>query len=131
MTTSKPTANDSNQASPGEKQQAQELLNAAGTPAAEAKSAVSPEIQSSTPQPDEFARYFGFESYLSMFETSQPLGDREGRQWLATNVGPEQWIVWNVQELVVMKTCESLEAAKVFVQAQAATASPEAPPPVR
>jgi hypothetical protein len=70
-----------------------------------------------TARQDAFGKRNGFASYLEMFEASKPLGESDDKDFLITNVGPEQWIVWNDENLEVVRTFKSLEEAKQQMRA--------------
>jgi hypothetical protein len=95
----------------GARAEAQELLASAGSDQAQraVESAVGPQNNS---QQDAFARQWKFGSYLEMFEASKPLATLDGKPWLVTNIGNNQWIVWNEQDLTAAYTVASVEEAK-------------------
>jgi len=93
--TRNPTSNEVANASPETQREAKMLLEQAGVP-----ELAQQEIASATGHPaeptaanDDFARRWGFVSYLSMLEASKPVAEMQGRYWMVTNVGPDQWIV--------------------------------------
>lgn len=83
-----------------------------------------------TAQREAFARGLSFGSYLELFEASKPLSTDDDKHWLATNIGGNQWIVWNEQNLEVACRVESLDEAQELLAAGSAAAqqSEEVPP---
>jgi hypothetical protein len=65
-----------------------------------------------------FARQFGFESYLAMFESSTPLTSDDGRHWLVATTTGGEWIAWNENELGVHHRFHSLEEAARLIGAE-------------
>jgi len=78
------------------------------------ESAVGPSL-SSVAKGDDFARQWTFGSYLEMFEASKPLGTIDGKHWLVTNVGADEWIVWNEHDLIAAYRVRSVDEAKELV----------------
>lgn len=104
--------------------QAQKLLNEAGSPDL-AKHAVDVAAQNQlamTLDKDEFARRYGFQSYLDFFEASAPAQSNDGANWFVTAVLAGRWIVWNSQELPAVKEFASAEEAKQEALERGATA---------
>jgi hypothetical protein len=127
-----PTAHDAAQASPDEVAEAQQLLQAAGAPAlAQHVVASTDPAATESSARDDFARRWGFPSYLEMFEASQRAA--QGREteggWLITHTGGDQWIVWNEKELAVRDTFATLNEAQRSFAESTATAEPSAQPP--
>lgn len=77
------------------------------------------------PQGAALARQWGFGSYLELFEASKPVATEGSRHWMATNVGPDKWIVWNDGDFNVLGTFKTPEEAA----AQVPHPKPQAPPP--
>lgn len=50
---------------------------------------------------DAFAKQWGFESYLALFESSTPLKTSAEGQWQLTNLKTDAWIVWNAADLTL------------------------------
>ena len=127
-----PKAREVDGASPQTQREAQALLETSGSPelARQAVASATGHRAAPGPQNDDFGKRWGFASYLEIFEASKPLGESDDKHWLVTNVGPDQWIVWNDEDLEVVRTHKSLEEAKQ--QTRAATAKPrkqaDAPP---
>jgi len=127
-----PSPKDLERASSHEQREAKRLLQEAGAPELAKQSGDSSSSQPAkpTPQNDVFAKRWGFASYLSMFETSKPVAEIEGKDWLVTNVGPEQWIVWNDEDLHASQTYRSFdEAAQHAGEAAGPAETPSAPSP--
>ena len=81
--------------------QAGQLLKSAGSPglahqALDAAQQRQPALAS--PQ-DEFARQWGFTSYLELFEGSTLVRSAAGKNWLLAVVPQGGWIVWNETDL--------------------------------
>jgi hypothetical protein len=99
------------------RREAEQLLSGAGS-ADHAQRAVDSAVgqsMSRSPKGDAFARQWKFGSYLEMFEASKPLATLDGKHWLATNVGADEWIVWNEQDLNAAYRVRSLDEAKDLV----------------
>lgn len=65
---------------------------------------------------DAFARRLGFESYLSLFESSTPVpSEREG-MWLITALRDREHLLWNVESLQVLGPYSSEADAKLAAQ---------------
>lgn len=113
------------------RQEAERLLTAAGSQDQAKRAVESATGQRTEPKDkDPFARQWKFSSYLEMFEASKPLSTSDGKHWFATNVGPDQWIVWNEEELSLATTVRSVDEAQAFVGAKSAPkqADDRAPP---
>jgi hypothetical protein len=124
-----PTArsHDLSAADKAAQEEAHELLVAAGSDQAQraVESAVGQEL---APKRDAFARDLSFRSYLELFEASKPLTTNDEKHWLATNLGGDQWIVWNEQELAIVYRVESLDEAQRVAQGAMARERGESPP---
>lgn len=125
-----PSPRDVEQASPGDKNEAERLLTEAGSTDM-AQRATEP---SNSPPPtqsnDAFARQWGFASYLSLFEASKPVSTDDAKNWLVTNVGTNRWIVWNEQDLRADATFPSFDdAARQAGQAVPTESKPPANAP--
>lgn len=118
-------------APPETRQEAERLLSAAASQDQAKRAVESATGQRTEPKDkDPFARQWNFGSYLEMFEASKPLATSDGQHWFATNVGPDQWIVWNEEELSVASTVRSVDEAQASVGAKstAQQADDRAPP---
>jgi hypothetical protein len=93
--------------------QAQRLLEQAGSPEL-AKHAVDSAASQGSPH-DGFARQLGYASYLSLFEDSALCAAEPGKQWFATAIGNDAWILWNDADLAVVGTFASREGAEAAV----------------
>jgi len=115
-----PKAHELDSVSPHAAREANQLLERAGSPdlAKQATASATRHPAALRPQNDAFGKRWGFISYLEMFEASKPLGESDGKHWLVTNVGREQWIVWNDEDLEVAHTFQSLEEAKQQMRAK-------------
>jgi len=48
---------------------------------------------------EDFARHWGFASFLELFEASQPVGNAGGKKkWLVTSIRGGKWLLWNEAE---------------------------------
>jgi len=79
------------------------------------ESAVGPSVSEGIGRGDEFARQWMFGSYLEMFEASKPLATIDGKHWLVTNVGADDWIVWSEHDLIAGFRVRSVDEAKKLV----------------
>jgi hypothetical protein len=61
---------------------------------------------------EQFARQLGFASYLSLFEGSTPVASAAGKQWFVTALKTQEWVVWNDDDLSIVGTFPSREAAE-------------------
>ena len=82
--------------------QAQSLIDAAGSPD-QAKQAIDEAARNRASPPttqEDFARRWGFASFLEMFEASKPVdsADQE-RKWLLTALRGGKWLLWNEGDL--------------------------------
>ncbi|HUE70912.1 MAG TPA: hypothetical protein VMP01_08480 [Pirellulaceae bacterium] len=93
--------------------EARKLLEQAGSPelAKHAVDSAAPRPAQGSPQ-DEFARRLGFGSYLSLFEDSALLVSESHKQWFATAVARDEWILWNDADLQVVGRFPAREAAE-------------------
>lgn len=113
MTTNHSSLQSAEKATPEQREEARRLLEQAGAPDL-ARQATG---ESRQPQPEttqrreDFARSWGFTSYLEMFEASKPVSTEGERDWLVTNAGPEKWILWNDEDLQADATYTTLEEA--------------------
>jgi hypothetical protein len=99
--------------------QAQQLVQETGS--SELAKHVIDEVAHEIEQlPDQaaFARQFGFESYLAMFEASTPMNSDDGRNWLITTIAGGEWIAWNESELGTYQKFQSLEEAARLIGAE-------------
>jgi hypothetical protein len=61
---------------------------------------------------EDFARHWGFASFLELFEASKPVGDAGGKQrWLLTALRGGKWLLWNEAEMASARLFESREEA--------------------
>jgi len=100
--------------------QAQELVRETGSSEL-AKHVIDEVAHHVEPAADQtaFARQFGFESYLAMFEASTPLTSYDGHHWLITTTANGQWIAWNENDLGAVQRFRSLEEASRLFGAEA------------
>jgi hypothetical protein len=100
---------------PSVQNEAQKLVHHAGSPEL-AKHAVDEAAQSaasvSGSAHDQFARQWGFPSYLALFEASDPIASAGGKQWCVTAVAENGWILWNDDDLVAAGPYPTREAAE-------------------
>ena len=100
------------------KSQARELIDKAGSPD-QAKQAVDAAAREQATAPltkEDFARRWGFASFLEMFEASQPLAAAEGtKKWCVTALRGGKWLLWNDGDMEVAREFDSLEEAKRHV----------------
>ena len=69
---------------------------------------------------DDFARRWGYDSYLALFEASTPMPTSPRKAaWYVTPVGMGKWIAWNEQELAPGPTFDSKAQAVASVAEQA------------
>jgi len=126
---SKPTASQVDHAPQQARQEAKDLLTAAGghALAKQAVAATTGHPAQPSRQNDAFADQWGFASYLDMFEASKSIGETAEGNWLVTNVGHDQWILWNELTLYVAHTAKSLEEAKRMMETGGKRFSANAP----
>jgi hypothetical protein len=126
-----PRAHELERVSPETQEEARSLLEIAGAPELAKQAVASSAGHPAKPAPDNdaFGKRFGFGSYLEMFEASKPLGISGDKHWLVTNVGPEQWIVWNEEDLQLVHTFKSFEEAKAQMKAKTSKADQADVPP--
>jgi len=100
--------------------QAEELVRETGSSEL-AKHVIDEVAYHAEPAADQtaFARQFGFESYLAMFEASTPMTSYDGRHWLITTTANGQWIAWNATDLEAVQRFQSLEEASRLFGAEA------------
>lgn len=61
---------------------------------------------------EDFARRWGFASFLEMFEASKPVGAAEDKKkWLLTALRGGKWLLWNDGELHAAREFDSREDA--------------------
>lgn len=61
---------------------------------------------------EDFARHWGFASFLEMFEASKPVGAADGKKkWLLTALRGGKWLLWNDGELHAARVFDSREEA--------------------
>jgi hypothetical protein len=101
---------------PAIQSEAQKLVDRAGTPEL-AKHAVDEAVQTAASAElgsahDQFARQWGFPSYLAMFEASDPIVSAGGKQWCVTALAEDRWILWNDDDLVAAGPYPTREAAE-------------------
>jgi hypothetical protein len=101
---------------PAIQSEAQKLVDRAGTPEL-AKHAVDEAVQTAASAGlgsahDQFARQWGFPSYLAMFEASDPIVSAGGKQWCVTALAEDRWILWNDDDLVAAGPYPTREAAE-------------------
>jgi hypothetical protein len=102
---------------PAIQNEAQKLVDRAGSPELAkhavdeaAKSAASAAVPGSAH--DQFARQWGFPSYLALFEASDPIASAGGKQWCVTALTEDRWILWNDDDLVAAGPYPTREAAE-------------------
>ena len=102
-----------NPAAPHVQLYAQRLLNETGS--AEVAQRASDRAASRRPvtssHQDQFARQWGFVSYLDMFESSSPVPSNDRRHWCVTAVSGGDWILWNDDEFVTTRTFRTIDEA--------------------
>ena len=59
-----------------------------------------------------FAESLGFLNYRSLVESSTPARQIGERQWYATSIRANEWVLWNDRDLAVAGVFESLDSAK-------------------
>ena len=114
-----PVAPPLQSASRGEpKSGAEQLIEKAGS-ADQAKQAVDDAAREQAVAPltkDDFARRWGFATFLELFEASKPLGRAEGtKKWLATSLRGGKWLLWNDADMQSAREFDSLDEAKKHV----------------
>lgn len=100
--------------------QAEQLLKNAGSPglahqALRAAERHPPAV--GTPQ-DEFARRWGFTSYLELFEASTLVRSAVGKNWRVVVAPQGGWIVWNETDFRADRTYPTREEAIAQIPAQ-------------
>jgi hypothetical protein len=82
------------------------------TPTASPKRAAAPLTK------EEFARRWGFASFLEMFEASTPVGDAGGKKkWLLTALRGGRFLLWNDGEIGSAQEFKSREEALARIAA--------------
>jgi len=98
----------------GPKSQARTLIDAAGSPD-QAKQAVDEAAREQTAPPlteEDFARRWGFASFLEMFEASKAVGAAgDARKWLLTALRGGKWLLWKDGDLSSAREFDSREDA--------------------
>ncbi len=111
------------------KSQARKLIEKAGSPD-QAKEAVDAEAREQAAAPitkDDFARRWGFATFLEMFEASKPLGIAGGKKkWLATSLRGGKWLLWNDADMSSAREFDSLEEAQKHARQQPSGGNSEA-----
>ena len=96
------------------KSQAQSLIDTAGSPE-QAKQAVDEAAREQAAPPltqEDFARRWGFASFLELFEASKSVGSAEGKKkWLLTALRGGKWLLWNDGDLSSAREFDSREEA--------------------
>jgi len=80
---------------------AQKLIHTAGSPglAKQAIDAAQKHPPARASAQDEFARRWGFRSYLELFESSTTVRTAAGKNWRVTAIPGGGWIAWNETDL--------------------------------
>lgn len=65
---------------------------------------------------DSFAKRLGFESYLSLFESSTPISSKREGTWLITSIRDKEHLLWNVESLCVLGPYSTEEDATIAAQ---------------
>ena len=87
-------------------------VNAPHTSADFATPTASPERAVAPLTKEEFARRWGFASFLEMFEASTPVGDAGGKKkWLLTALRGGRFLLWNDGEIGSAQEFESRDKA--------------------
>jgi hypothetical protein len=82
------------------------------TPTGSPKSAAPPLTK------EDFARRWGFASFLEMFEASTPVGKADGKKkWLLTALRGGKFLLWNDGEIGAAQEFESREEALARIPA--------------
>lgn len=75
---------------------------------------------------EDFARRWGFASFLEMFEASKPAGAADGKKkWLLTALRGGKWLLWNDGELSQAREFDSREDALPHVSKSSSPANSE------
>jgi hypothetical protein len=113
--------------SPVIQSQAQELIDATGSPelAKQALEAAQSEAERSAgdrliSEQDSFAKRWGFQSYLDLFEASSLVRSAAGKNW-RLNVVAGGWIVWNETDLAASKVFATKQDALAAVPSRSQT----------
>jgi hypothetical protein len=98
---------------------AQQLIDKAGSPglARQAIAAAEQHPPARASSQDEFARRWGFRSYLELFETSTHAGTASGKSWRITAIPAGGWIAWNETDLRADRIYATREDALAHVPA--------------
>ena len=98
---------------------AQKLIEQTGSPD-QAKQAVDAAAREQASPPitkEDFARRWGFASFLEMFEASKPLGPaEENEKWCVTALRGGKWLLWNDADMNSAREYDSLEEAKLYAR---------------
>lgn len=96
---------------------ADELIRQAGS-ADRAKQAVDAAANERPPigAKDEFARQWGFASYLELFEDSKPMASPKSGHWMVTALHNGRWIVWNADDFSMVQEYPTLDEANRAAQ---------------
>jgi hypothetical protein len=99
---------------------AQQLVDEAGSPelARQAVNAAEHHPPARASSQDEFARRWGFRSYLELFEGSTLVRSAGGKSWRVTSVSGGGWIAWNETDLTAERTFATREEAVSQVPSQ-------------
>jgi hypothetical protein len=96
------------------KSPARTLIDAAGSPD-QAKQAVDEAAREQAAPPlteEDFARRWGFASFLEMFEASKAVGAAgDAKKWLLTALRGGKWLLWNDGDLSSAREFDSREDA--------------------
>lgn len=92
---------------------AQQLIEKAGSPglARQAIDAADKHPPARASAQDEFARQWGFRSYLELFESSTAVRTAAGKNWHVTAIASGGWIVWNETDLYAASTFATRDEA--------------------
>ncbi len=99
---------------------AQQLIDKAGSPglARQAIESAQQHPPARASAQDEFARRWGFRSYLELFESSTLVHTAAGKNWRITAVPSGGWIAWNETDLQADRTYSTREEATSQVPPQ-------------
>lgn len=94
---------------------AQDLIEKTGSPE-QARQAIETAARRQAPPPmtkEDFARRWGFASFLELFEASRPLAASEGtKKWCVTGLRGGKWLLWNDADMSSAREFDSLEEAQ-------------------
>ncbi|MGI8980298.1 MAG: hypothetical protein ACR2FY_13815 [Pirellulaceae bacterium] len=100
------------------KSPAEKLLALSGSPdqAKQAVDAAARERAAGPVTKEDFARRWGFASFLEMFEASKPSGPAGVKgKWLVTALRGGKWLLWNDGQMESAQEFESRDAALAYV----------------